>query len=738
MRKEVYKHIILKAIVGSIAYNIHSEKSDIDVQGIFLAPDDYIVGIDKEKIRNAQAFRYKPDHDDLFVVSDGIEETDFASHIPYGVEGILWNLSHYFEGVVKCNPSMTELLFVPERFYIWKGISDFHKKIAYLLISNRELFLSKRARFSYGEYAASQLRRIKQHKEYLDGKVPEKPDIRNYLKFYNDNGKSIDYSFDELKKIVLQIGIKVIPGSEQICFWVFSRGKGILDEQGNMLSDYTNNYDKSASIIGVMVFQKTQWKKDNNTYRKYFNWLKNRNRERFKLEKEYGYDCYTDDTEFLTKHGWKKFDEVSQLESLATFNPKTQTIEYQKYINKHEALYTGDMYDVLGYRTDFGVSANHWLYIKQQSKGEQQYDWRFNRIALVPENFYIRTTIVPQTTVYKISVCGLGDVKLEHYMRLMGWYLSEGTCAFYKIKDGSKKLKAIWISQTKSNPTNVGMLTKLSKFINMSSTCTEKEYTHKTGDYNYTEDETTLEYRFFVLDKQLRNKLYEECGHKDDKRIPRWVFSLSKKMKEILIDILLRGDGSKRVNTENVKVFYTSRSGLADDVQELSFLCGFQSWKLGPYDDGMYQVCIDKEAKDKKRLTVHQNLKKRYVEKERIVCFTVPNEILITRRNGYVAIQGNTKHGSHLIRLYLTGRELMETGRLRVHRIEDNDLLRDVRHGKYSYEWLIEQAEQIDKEMEELYCSNKCPLSAKPDMNKVNNLLREILKMSLEQTGFIN
>jgi len=60
----------------------------------------------------------------------------------------------------------------------------------------------------------------------------------------------------------------------------------------------------------------------------------------------------------------------------------------------------------------------------------------------------------------------------------------------------------------------------------------------------------------------------------------------------------------------------------------------------------------------------NHNVTTEQVEDARIVCFTVPNETLVTRRNGRVAMHGNTKYASHALRLGLQGLELMTTGRL--------------------------------------------------------------------------
>lgn len=59
------------------------------------------------------------------------------------------------------------------------------------------------------------------------------------------------------------------------------------------------------------------------------------------LIEKYGYDCYSDDTDFLTLRGWLTYDKVTQDDHLATINPQTGAIEYQQYSRRYEDTYDG-------------------------------------------------------------------------------------------------------------------------------------------------------------------------------------------------------------------------------------------------------------------------------------------------------------------------------------------------------------------------------------------------------------
>lgn len=120
-----------------------------------------------------------------------------------------------------------------------------------------------------------------------------------------------------------------------------------------------------------------------------------------------------------------------------------------------------------------------------------------------------------------------------------------------------------------------------------------------------------------------------------------------------------------------------------------------------------------------------QNFSLEEVRDARVVCFTVPNGILVTRRNGSVAIQGNCKHAMHLVRLLRMGAEILETGEVIVYR-PDRDELQGILRGEWSYERLEAYAEEMDAHLEELYRSSS--LQNKPDRKGIEALYQEVCK----------
>ena len=383
------------------------------------------------------------------------------------------------------------------------------------------------------------------------------------------------------------------------------------------------------------------YKSDKENWKNYWNWKKNRNEKRHQLEVKHGFDCYSDDTQFLTANGWKDYDDIIEGDELATFDSEHK-VEYQPFYERFESLYTGNMYHFNGVHQDVYVTANHMMYNKEWSRrsGVDKSDWRLTQAANLPFDFKTLATVEPKVNLQIFPEgCYKGELDILDYLRLMGWFVSDGTCQF---RDG--KLKCVTISQSKSASRLTQTMTKL----------------RNSGKYQCSHYETPIvregknhpEHTWSFTGDVARN-LYNDCGHGSAiKRIPNWVFFLTKRMMETLITGLLQGDGTEKLQKDTF-IYYTMNKDLAGDVQRLALLCGYQSSVWGPYKSEskfgtvfMYQVHINKDPK-KEKINCKSTITRVPVVNHRVVCFSVKNSTLITRRNGKVALHGNCKHGMH-------------------------------------------------------------------------------------------
>lgn len=96
----------------------------------------------------------------------------------------------------------------------------------------------------------------------------------------------------------------------------------------------------------------------------------------------------------------------------------------------------------------------------------------------------------------------------------------------------------------------------------------------------------------------------------------------------------------------------------------------------------------------------------------------------------------DTKHGYHLVRLIRMCREILTTGKVIVKRPDFEELLA-IRNGAWDCDYLIEWADQQDKELDELY--KTCNVLPKmPDRDYLDKLGIELVEMSLSKYSWYN
>jgi len=89
----------------------------------------------------------------------------------------------------------------------------------------------------------------------------------------------------------------------------------------------------------------------------------------------------------------------------------------------------------------------------------------------------------------------------------------------------------------------------------------------------------------------------------------------------------------------------------------------------------------------------------------------------------------DTKHGMHLLRLMRMCKEILAFGKVIVKRLEDREELLDARNGKRPYDSLIEEAERLEAECEELYKTST--LQKEPDREALDKFIVELTEQYL-------
>ena len=278
------KHLIALFYRGSQAYGTATPESDADLGGILIPPKRYFLGF-------CDTFDQADKLGSLLPVFER-----FKPQIPAwdnGVEGTLWNIIKFVKLASDCNPNMIELLFLEESDYLHKT-SEFEK-----ILNIRDLFLSKKARFTFSGYAFSQIKRIKTHKKWLLNPADTRPERSDFglpetkTSQYKDAESLIRHEVDHWAFHDLDLSPEIQSAvkdkiSEQIAFTKYND----IDLQDNeTVREAAMRKIGFDDNLMAVIQKENEYRKALTGHKQYLHWKANRNEKRAILEEKYGFDC---------------------------------------------------------------------------------------------------------------------------------------------------------------------------------------------------------------------------------------------------------------------------------------------------------------------------------------------------------------------------------------------------------------------------------------------------------------
>lgn len=205
---------------GSHAYGLNTAQSDLDIKGVLIGPESHYLGYLNRV--------------------EQIEERD-----PNDL--VIYEFTKFMKLAADCNPNIIEVLHTDEKDILYSN--GFGEELRTM----RNMFLSQKAKHTFSGYAMAQLKRMKNHHEWMKN-PPAAPKNRQDLH---------------------------LPPNKN---WCDAIEKSLADGAYLPISDVENE------LLSV----ERKWRKDSEKFAHYQEWLKGRNEKRHELEAKHGYD---------TKHG---------------------------------------------------------------------------------------------------------------------------------------------------------------------------------------------------------------------------------------------------------------------------------------------------------------------------------------------------------------------------------------------------------------------------------------------------
>jgi len=350
--------------------------------------------------------------------------------------------------------------------------------------------------------------------------------------------------------------------------------------------------------------------------------------------------CHDAETEVLTDRGWKLFASLDGSERLATVDPSTSELTFERPARLVRLPFQGELICADNHTINFRVTPDHKMLVRpwNQQRATLEDEYRF--IAADEIGWYVGlmnrvrwegemrspTYTLPGVPHKRKAPREPRDVPMPAWLRFLGIYLADGTMirseTHYKIQ--------------------------------IAAACARKKVAFRAAIEAIGCSPLELHDRFTFESKQVFEAMRSLglLGVKaPEKFVPRFVFLQSADMIRAFLEGHLEGDGC--IDSSGNKAHYTSSASLADDLQLLAFLSGVESRisvraartsvmadgrvVVGRHPERRVSICERKNASIDRKAQLHR----KFYDGE-VFCAEMPtHHTLVTRRGGKILISGN-------------------------------------------------------------------------------------------------
>lgn len=266
--------------------------------------------------------------------------------------------------------------------------------------------------------------------------------------------------------------------------------------------------------------------------------------------------CFDDQTEILTDSGWKLFANLALDDLVLTMDPEQRRAYYEKPSRYFSYWHDGEMIEYRSRALSLCITPNHRMWAGVRRHSDSSISWRFldadeaiQRERLVIDRRFTwdahgdDAIEIPEWRSVRV-VRPARRVGMDAWAEFLGWFLSEGS-----VSKTSGRPYAVVISQRSG-----------SEEIHRIAECVRR-----------------IGFKPAVYGSQVRINSVQLASflHTGDraprKRVPPYMFRQSRSVIKAFLESYRDGDGYQKGQRD---IYYTSSSGMADDLQILIILSG--------------------------------------------------------------------------------------------------------------------------------------------------------------------
>ena len=352
--------------------------------------------------------------------------------------------------------------------------------------------------------------------------------------------------------------------------------------------------------------------------------------------------CYDEETEVLTREGWRHFWELDYSDEVCCLSKETGEVTYSPPSNIVAYPYKGKMMRIATQNLDFLITPNH--RVAYRYTGAQYGPARSGPIRIgLAEDVFGKNFSVPKTGEWNApevesfelqpadvrAAYGhrrLAEVqvfRMDKWLPFFGWYIAEGC-----IRRRNGEPTAVRLYQKKGSP-KAEALRKAVQDLGFNFTVSQAE-DKRTGTTMLT---------FEIANNHLADYL-SEFGDSEGKYIPTALKNVSRRQLRLLLNALMLGDGHVWKKTGSMN-YYSKSMRLLSDMQEIAMKLGYGATicahkRNGKPQEHFLSLSRHREGKAARRSQSWESYD------GVVYCCTVPTGIIMVRRNGKSGFSGNT------------------------------------------------------------------------------------------------
>lgn len=243
--------MVFETISGSIAYGTNHAKSDVDIRGIYVLPEQAYLNLKAP----------------LTQVSD--EKGDI----------VYYTIQRFIELAASANPNIIEMLYMPDECIRYSS------PIMQRLIEYREMFISRKAYKSHIGYAQAQIKKARGQNKWVNNPQPEEPPSKESFCYVipRDDGelpfRSISLQESEINLRECHCAsLEHSPGMYRL-YDYGDEAKGVF--RNDMLVCESIPLDDESRCVGILIFNKTAYERALSNHKNYWKWRRERNDHRW-------------------------------------------------------------------------------------------------------------------------------------------------------------------------------------------------------------------------------------------------------------------------------------------------------------------------------------------------------------------------------------------------------------------------------------------------------------------------